>query len=163
MAMHQATRDFVEQEIKTDMTPMIDVTFLLLIFFMCTLHFKSVEGMLPANLPKDIGVFSKPAKRTPEEPIYIRIMKTQHTNTVIWIGAYKFTGTGKFEELYNKIVAVAQEASRIPVIIDPVVEAPFQDVISTLNVCRRINEELGNRLKIKFSAKELSKAASQQR
>ncbi|MDF1837417.1 MAG: biopolymer transporter ExbD, partial [Planctomycetota bacterium] len=39
-----------------DMTPMIDVTFLLLIFFMCTLKFKVLEGKLTAYLPKDVGV-----------------------------------------------------------------------------------------------------------
>jgi len=39
-----------------EMTPMIDVTFLLLIFFMCTLKFKTLEGKLAAYLPKDVGV-----------------------------------------------------------------------------------------------------------
>jgi len=38
-----------------DMTSMIDVTFLLLIFFMCTLKFKTLEGRLSAFLPKDRG------------------------------------------------------------------------------------------------------------
>ncbi len=41
-----------------DMTPMIDVTFLLLIFFMCTLKFKTLEGKLSAFLPKDFGAFN---------------------------------------------------------------------------------------------------------
>ena len=39
-----------------EMTPMIDVTFLLLIFFMCTLQFKTLEGKLAAYLPKDAGL-----------------------------------------------------------------------------------------------------------
>ncbi len=38
-----------------EMTPMIDVTFLLLVFFMCTLRFKPLEGKLSAYLPKDVG------------------------------------------------------------------------------------------------------------
>ena len=37
------------------MTPMIDVTFLLLVFFMCTLRFQTLEGKLAAHLPKDAG------------------------------------------------------------------------------------------------------------
>lgn len=42
---------------KTDlsMTPMIDVTFLLLIFFMCACKFKTFEGKLAAYLPRDRG------------------------------------------------------------------------------------------------------------
>jgi biopolymer transport protein ExbD len=43
------------EEIKPDMTPMIDVTFLLLIFFIVTLKFKTLEGRLDSNLPKDMG------------------------------------------------------------------------------------------------------------
>ena len=43
------------EEIKSDMTPMIDVTFLLLIFFIVTLKFKVLEGRLDAALPKDRG------------------------------------------------------------------------------------------------------------
>ena len=37
------------------MTPMIDVVFLLLVFFMLTMHFKEVEGKLISHLPKDYG------------------------------------------------------------------------------------------------------------
>jgi biopolymer transport protein ExbD len=43
------------QDIEMSMTPMIDVTFLVLIFFMCTLRFKTLEGQLTAYLPKDVG------------------------------------------------------------------------------------------------------------
>jgi len=58
-------------ESKLDMTPMIDVTFLLLIFFMCTLKFKTLEGKLSAFLPKDVGVNTTPAE--PKEKIEIRM------------------------------------------------------------------------------------------
>jgi biopolymer transport protein ExbD len=54
-----------------DMTPMIDVTFLLLIFFMCTIKFKTLEGKLAAYLPKDVGVNTTPAE--PIEKIEIKL------------------------------------------------------------------------------------------
>lgn len=50
--------------IKIDFTSMIDVTFLLLIFFIVTLKFKVLEGRLDASLPKDMGTAA-----TPSEPI----------------------------------------------------------------------------------------------
>lgn len=50
------------EEIKPDMTPMIDVTFLLLIFFIVTLKFKILEGRLDAALPKDRGTSNAPAE-----------------------------------------------------------------------------------------------------
>ena len=53
------------------MTPMIDVTFLLLIFFMCTLKFKVLEGKLGAYLPKDVGVNTSQAE--PVEKVDIRL------------------------------------------------------------------------------------------
>jgi biopolymer transport protein ExbD len=41
--------------VEIDLTPMIDVVFLLLIFFMCTLSFAVNEGRLVTHLPKDRG------------------------------------------------------------------------------------------------------------
>ena len=48
-------REIQEDEQRLQMTPMIDVTFLLLVFFMCTIRFKSLEGKLAAYLPKEVG------------------------------------------------------------------------------------------------------------
>lgn len=46
--------DQAQEEHKMDMTPMIDVVFLLIIFFLC-IDFKILEAKLPAHLPKDKG------------------------------------------------------------------------------------------------------------
>lgn len=46
------------EPVKGDMTPMIDATFLLLIFFILTLKFKVLEGRLDAALPKDMGTMN---------------------------------------------------------------------------------------------------------
>ena len=37
---------------RTSLTPMIDVTFLLLLFFLLTFTFRQAEGMLPGSLPQ---------------------------------------------------------------------------------------------------------------
>ena len=39
-----------------NVVPLIDVIFCLLLFFMCSFHFKSLEGKLEAWLPKDKGM-----------------------------------------------------------------------------------------------------------
>lgn len=44
-----------KDESKLEMTPMIDITFLLLVFFLCTIKFKTLEGKLQAFLPRDVG------------------------------------------------------------------------------------------------------------
>ncbi len=56
-----------------DMTPMIDVVFLLIIFFLC-IDFKILEAKLPAYLPKDVG--SQATKVEPQEKLRIQIMCT---------------------------------------------------------------------------------------
>jgi len=48
---------------KPDMTPMIDVTFLLLVFFIVTLNIRQLEGRLDAALPKDRGVNPDPSEQ----------------------------------------------------------------------------------------------------
>ncbi|MEZ5979271.1 MAG: biopolymer transporter ExbD, partial [Planctomycetota bacterium] len=48
--------EIANQKADMEMTPMIDVTFLLLIFFMCTIKFKKLEGKLASYLPKDMGL-----------------------------------------------------------------------------------------------------------
>ncbi|MBI4563675.1 MAG: biopolymer transporter ExbD [Planctomycetes bacterium] len=54
-----ARRKLEEQRVPPiPMTPMIDVVFQLLIFFMLTMHFKEVEGILRTMLPKDKGLQS---------------------------------------------------------------------------------------------------------
>ncbi|MCY3002363.1 MAG: biopolymer transporter ExbD [Planctomycetota bacterium] len=59
------------EEIKGDMTPMIDVVFQLLIFFMLTIKFKLLEGKLSAYLPKDVGVNDSQA--IPKDKIEIKL------------------------------------------------------------------------------------------
>ncbi len=39
-----------------NMTPMIDIVFNLLIFFLCAGNFNQPEGLLPSRLPKSHGV-----------------------------------------------------------------------------------------------------------
>ncbi|MEQ1894721.1 MAG: biopolymer transporter ExbD [Planctomycetota bacterium] len=59
--------DMAKEELKMDMTPMIDVVFQLIIFFMCNIKYKTLEGRLDAFLPKDVGVNSAPATQPPEK------------------------------------------------------------------------------------------------
>ena len=59
------------EQVKGDMTPMIDVTFLLLIFFIVTLKFKVLEGRLDAALPKDRGTSTSQAEEVEKIDILI--------------------------------------------------------------------------------------------
>ena len=69
--MRQLIRDAVDEEAEMDMTPMIDVVFLLIIFFLC-IDFKILEAKLPAYLPKDKG--SQDTIVEPQEQLRIKIV-----------------------------------------------------------------------------------------
>ena len=55
MSTRRRAPDEVAAE-QLNMTPMIDVVFQLLIFFMLTMQFKEIEGKLLSQLPKDKGL-----------------------------------------------------------------------------------------------------------
>ena len=66
-------------ELGIDMTPMIDVTFQLIIFFMCNIKFRMLEGKLQTYLPKDVGV-NPTQHESVLEKIDVRIVRTVAKN-----------------------------------------------------------------------------------
>ena len=68
------TRQRLGRVAQPNMTPMIDVVFNLLIFFLCTGSFNQPEGLLPSRLPKHHGVAA--GDEMPSSPI--RIMLKQY-------------------------------------------------------------------------------------
>jgi biopolymer transport protein ExbD len=62
--------DMAQEEHKADMTPMIDVVFLMIIFFIC-IEFKVLEAKLPAYLPKDRG--SARYESEPKEQLSVQV------------------------------------------------------------------------------------------
>ena len=71
MSQKKILQEITDEKHDMEMTPMIDVTFLLLIFFMCTIKFKTLEGKLSAYLPKDVGVNT--SKAEPKEKIDVKL------------------------------------------------------------------------------------------
>ena len=69
--MKDRLREQVEEEMEMNMTPMIDVVFLLIIFFLC-IDFKILEAKLPAYLPKDVGSHSTDVE--PQEKLNSKIV-----------------------------------------------------------------------------------------
>lgn len=75
-----------QEEVKPDMTPMIDVVFLMIIFFIC-IDFKVLESKLPAYLPKDKG--SQDTKVDPQEQLSIRVFVDAPGTPIYPAGASK--------------------------------------------------------------------------
>ena len=73
MARRKRKRVQEEKPSEPPMTPMIDVIFQLLIFFVLTMQFKSVEGRLLSQLPKTKGMDPTVGPPPPLEEIRITV------------------------------------------------------------------------------------------
>ena len=149
-----------EAPIKSDMTPMIDVTFQLLIFFMLTIEFKTLEGKLAAYLPKDVGVNQTEAE--PKEKVEIKIKVVEEgskvdpfTPSMPWTGTgpYKFGNdrvvtysigprtTRDTEELRRRLQELYRADPEQAATIDPQTGTVYEDVVEILDVAIQVGYE----------------------
>jgi biopolymer transport protein ExbD len=133
-----------------DLTPMIDVTFLLLIFFIVTAKFKSSEGRLEAFLPRDQGLNS--SKSQAEEDTRIKLLWVNE-QVLLKVGDTPFPTvrlrddidpSPDFAALKSFLIQAkagwkpldAEQAEKgMPVIIDPRIQVPWKYVVRSLNSC----------------------------
>jgi len=66
----KVVEEMSEESTKLELTPMIDISFLIIIFFMC-LPFKTLEGKLQAFLPTDKGI--NPTSMPEPEAIKVKV------------------------------------------------------------------------------------------
>jgi len=92
-----------DEDERLSMTPMIDVTFLLLLFFLCTLQFKRLEGKIPALLPR-AGAGDAPSVRE-DVQITLRVEGGAEARTV------RFRAVGRD---YADLDALLRRLRRIP-------------------------------------------------
>ena len=155
---------------------MIDVVFLLLIFFMCASNFRTTEKKLDANLPKDEGQMARPV--TFEIPLEIRVKiywannnptrqwpfgqcihsptlalpPSVHQVPVSLAGAHIVIQVGKkqcgdLNDLYKKLSEITARQPDTPVLIDARQAVPFKWVLGAIDACARAQVE-----NVKFQA-----------
>jgi biopolymer transport protein ExbD len=64
-------------ETELNMTPMIDIVFQLIVFFLLTLKFKTVDRRIDAMLPNEIGMDTRPAPPIEEDKIKVKVFRRQ--------------------------------------------------------------------------------------
>lgn len=73
----KSLREIAETPHELEMTPLIDVTFLLLVFFLLTLRFKTLEGKLSAFLPQDSGLVAEATEEVQRLDLAIEVVPGQ--------------------------------------------------------------------------------------
>ena len=162
-------RSTAEMSSELDMTSMIDVVFLLLIFFMCATKFKAPEGQLRSWLPRDRGTSGGPPQMNPGCRLTLvmdgkRVICWADDSVINLASAMGDYGTDDnaqaqydFEREYgisgphlglieqhiqrrkNSYRGVSQKG--LPVIIDFAKEVPSRYVVDIVNICTRLEIE----------------------
>ncbi len=117
------------------MTPMIDVVFLLLIFFVCTASFQIAEQNLPSSLQIPAGTGAQDVEIDPElmdlEDVIIKIF---------WDGQPRWEINGEAKstlgEVRSVLAAIAQVDTALPVILDVADQVPLGNVINVYDISR---------------------------
>jgi len=123
-------------QLEVKMTPMIDVIFLLLIFFVCTASFQAPEEVLPTNLslPGTIADVRAEPEWEDLEELIVKVLRTD--GRTHW--QVNQRACGDLAEVRAVLVAASDVAGRLPVILDVDGEVPLEHVIDVYDLCRLV-------------------------
>jgi biopolymer transport protein ExbD len=118
------------------LTPMIDVTFQLLLFFLLTCEFRESEGSIPGTLPA-IGRIAVSRQPPPPQPDPIRIQVRPSANreaAVYQVSGVLGTIAGP-AELYGHLRRLQGRlgGADVPVVIAPKRDVPWEFVVEAFN------------------------------
>ncbi|OYP37757.1 ExbD/TolR family protein [Rhodopirellula sp. MGV] len=130
-----ASRASSELEVK--MTPMIDVVFLLLIFFVWTSSFETPEYDLPGAIAEspEGGSTANTDSPPPVEPydeVIIRLGKREGLLSIQLAG----DPVESFEELQERLAAIISLGVQPPVIIDPEGTVQMEQAVRAYDIAR---------------------------
>ena len=128
------------------MTPMIDVVFQLMIFFICTASFQAAEELLPSHLSISDGTSVRPPVEIEPELERIVVRATHDNGRANWIVNERPCAT--ISEVQQVLQAVAAIDRTLPVVLDVEGKVPLGDMIDVYDLCRLEKFE-----KIQFAAK----------
>jgi biopolymer transport protein ExbD len=117
-------------------TSMIDVVFLLLIFFMCASKFRVLERRLDAFLPKDKGPSSMQTvvRQLDEIVVYVTALESHGLRVPEFrIRNLKMHDPNKLAQHLAQLKSIGD----MPVVIDGRPLCPFRHVMSALDACAR--------------------------
>jgi biopolymer transport protein ExbD len=127
------------------MTPMIDVVFQLMIFFICTASFQLAEELLPTSLAEAGGTSTRSPIEIEPELERILVRGTHADGSTRWIVNER--PCDSLVEVRQVLRAVAKIDRALPVILDVAGDVPLGDMIDVYDLCRLEGFE-----KIQFAA-----------
>ncbi len=119
------------------MTPMIDVVFQLIIFFLCTTRFTPLEHVLPTrlDLPGAEGAVTKVTPDLQDLTEIVIILEDNHDTVAISVNRRPVAGMA---ELRSTLMTLGKIRLDVPIVVDPSPEVCISRVIEVYDVCREI-------------------------
>lgn len=128
-----------DNPVEINVTAMVDVIFCLCIFFMCSFHFKQLEGKIDAWMPK-VGGQPGPVEKVPLEEVRVFMHWDAASNkTIRKIGNRNpVESDGQLTETIDQIKKDYEKAGKIevPVVVDATADVPWQDVVHVVDLCK---------------------------
>ena len=115
--------------IEIAMTPMIDVVFLLLIFFLTTSSFERIERSIPTGVSPQES--PDPGGQAGSLAEWLEQVATEDEQIIVQVSArgdaFAINGTAvdDLDDLRRRLEALARARSGIPVIVDPEADVPM--------------------------------------
>ncbi len=132
-------RDRGENRENMSMTPMIDVVFLLLIFFVCASLGQIPEAVLPTELAAGAVEAADPLEReNPRDEYWLYLKQSDDGRIVYEINNARFDRVEVLEKTLNLL---AELASQDPLVLDIAGEVPIGDMIHVYDAARRAGFE----------------------
>ncbi len=118
------------------MTPLIDVIFLLMIFFMVTIKFKEPEGSLTNRLPERGGNIIANHKQDWEiVRLKIKLVITSGDAPLIYLQERPISS-------YNELARFLDQLPKdILLVIEPEAKVPYKYIIGVYNTCKKVNRQ----------------------
>ena len=137
MASHGGAGE--DNPVSLNVAPMVDIIFCLCIFFMCSFHFKQLEGKFESWLPKNRGVHPEWTDVPLEE---IRVIMTCDPAVGEVTRRVNSNIVASDEELLGLVLAAlsrfqALGKTDVPVILDATPGVPWKEVIRVMDLCKR--------------------------
>ena len=125
-------REEAGKELSFNMTPMIDIVFNMLVFFVVCSTFVEPEGWLQTRLPRSQGLSAGAV--VPITPIKVRLLPGA-TDEDVQIQIDNFPqGIPSFDRLYEILLSMRQDSGdEVPVVLLAVGEVRWQHVIDAYN------------------------------
>ena len=134
-----------EGPMQPPLTPMIDVTFQLLLFFLLTFTFRQAEGQIPGSLPAAAAALSVDVPETMEivlRPAPGATTEDRACSYLLRQGEQPIRQTTSPRQLYDLLEAQKQKlgefgAAEVPVVIRAAKDVPWRYVVDAFNAAIR--------------------------